>query len=173
MADFTPTSGMVWTQNHNFSFGGEVNFSSAGSAIFDQPIEVGVGGIQVLGGSINYNVDQQQNPSSNNRTTLLVRMAIIGDPAGGDGGAGAGSVLIVNVPLYVRGGENARYDFNTFVLQFEKNRIPVPPDGSPYRFVIQANAVGDIWPTHMEISLAGVWWGQTGASAFDQPPTYF
>lgn len=152
MASFTEQSGVVWTQNHGFSVGAEINFSSTDSAEWLTPIPYSIKQLQIFGGNLNYNTKGRFGAS-----VALFRIAIIGDANGGDAGAGPGSVLLVNRPIYVFAGEAGHSTIGPFTVQLDQNRLPVPPDGGPYQFKMHVEAAGAIWPAHVEIALAGMW----------------
>jgi hypothetical protein len=159
MANFTPTSGVDWTQNHCFAIGAEVEFTSTDrSAEWLTPIPFSIGGLQIFGGNLNYNIH-----GADGASVALFRIAIIGDTNGGDGGAGPGSVLLINKAIYVFHGENGESEIMPFSVQLNNRRLPVPTDGSAYQFVMNVNAAGAIWPAHVEIELAGMWWDTSEA----------
>jgi hypothetical protein len=142
----------VWTQNHGFSIGTEVNFASNDSAVSLADIPFSIKGLWVFGGNVNYNANGESG-----RTTMLLRISIQGDSAGGDAGGGPGSVLVVNCALYCSGTDYATYTIPAFAILLENGSLPVPPDGSPYKMQMKADVVGAVYPTHLEIALAGMW----------------
>lgn len=157
LALFTPTSGVVWTQNHGFAVGGEVEFTQSDSADWVTTVPYVVKTLQITSGSINYNTHGKAGAS-----VALFRIAVIGDSAGGDSGAGPGSVLIINTPIYVFHGEAGHERIEPFTVRIDPGRIPVqgipaPADGSPYQFKVHVDAAGAVWPAHVEIALAGMW----------------
>jgi hypothetical protein len=93
------------------------------------------------------------------KSDVLIRVAIMGDPSGGDGGLGPGSVLILNHVLKTT-DQPCTVIVPPFTVPCESGAIPVPPDGSPYQLKVQitATAVGGGWPVNTEIELCGRWW---------------
>lgn len=153
MADWNAAGAVCWTQNHGFSIGGEVNFAFSGDSLdVTTDIPFSIGGLWIYGGSINYDLN-----GATGRSTVLVRVAIQGDPAGGDSGGGPGSLLLVNQPLYIDNEHNTRCDIYPFGVQLDHGYLPVPPDGSPYKLHITMTAVGAVWPAHLEIAMNGMW----------------
>lgn len=152
MADFSYAP--VWTQNHGFSIGTEVNFAGINdSADSLTDIPFGVKGIWVFGGNVNFNQG-----AGSGRTTMLLRISIQGDPAGGDAGGGPGSVLLVNCAIYARDATYpTAYAIPSFAILLENGQLPVPPDGSAYKMHMHADVAGEVPNTHMEIALAGMW----------------
>lgn len=148
LTNFTPTSGIVFTQNHGFSVGAEVEFQGTDSAEMVVNIPFPITTLQVTGGNINYNVHGRDGAS-----VALFRFAIMGDPAGGDAGAGPGSVLVVNRAIYVFHGEAGHETIAPFTL----NMSPAPTGSAPYQFKMHVDAAGAVWPAHVEIALSGIW----------------
>lgn len=152
MADWNAAGAVCWTQNHGFSIGGEVNFTSSGDSLdWTGDIPFSIGGLSIHGGNINYNMN-----GVSGRDTMLVRVSILGDPAGGDAGGGPGSVLLINKALYVI-GQQAESEIMPFTVQLDHGALPVPPDGSAYKLHIAIWSVGAISSAHFEIALAGMW----------------
>lgn len=143
----------VWTQNHGFSIGTEVNFAGGNdSAESLTDIPFSVKGLWVFGGNVNFNAN-----GASGRTTMLLRISIWGDPAGGDAGGGPGSVLLVNCALYCHDTDYATYSIPAFAVLLENGSLPVPPDGSAYKMHMKADVAGAVPNTHLEIALAGMW----------------
>lgn len=152
-AKFTDPSGVVWTQNHAFAVGAEVNFIQTDTAEWITDIPFSVGGLQITSGNLNYNTNGKTGAS-----VILIRIGLLGDVEGGDAGLGPGSLILINKSLYVFHGEDASADIHPFAVQLNNHRFPPPPNGGPYRFKIHADAAGPTWPAHCEIALAGMWW---------------
>jgi hypothetical protein len=127
MATFTPTSSIAWTQNHAFAMGMEANFTDPADLVasITQNIPFSIGELQIFGGSFTM--------QGNTKAAALFRVAIVGDQAGGDGGLGPGSVLILNHVLNVAGGQPCTIPIAPFTVPCANGVIPVPPDGSPYQ----------------------------------------
>lgn len=155
MADFTPTSGVVWTQNHGFAMGMEVRFTSQDTAERTVPIPYSITALEIFGGSLAY---MAMPDAGDPLSAALFRIAIIGDPAGGDGGLGPGSVLILNQVLNINAGVPCVLPIMPFKIQLDNGRLPVPPDGSPYQLKVHIDAAGEHWPTDAEIELCGMFW---------------
>ena len=149
----------VWTQNHGFTIGTEVNFSQNNdSAESLTNIPFGIKGLWILGGNVNYNILRpDSNTTASGQSTLLLRISICGDPAGGDAGGGPGSVVIASCAIYVRGDETKDYCIPSSALLLENGGLPVPPDGGPYQMHMKADIAGSTGATHMEIALSGMW----------------
>ena len=73
----------------------EANFTDPADTVasITQNIPLSIGQLQIFGGSLTI--------QGNQKAAALFRIAIIGDAAGGDGGLGPGSVLILNHVLNV------------------------------------------------------------------------
>jgi len=153
MANFSPTSGVVWTQNHGFAIGAEVEFTQTDLAEWITTIPFSIGGLQITGGNLNFNTHGRGGASA-----ALFRMGIIGDPGGGDSGLGPGAVILVNRAIYVFQGEAGHETIHPFTVQLNNFRLPVPPDGSAYQWKIHVDVAGAVWPVHVEIALSGMWW---------------
>lgn len=154
---FAPT----WTSGHGFAIGTEVNFTSDDvEADSLTTIPFGIGGLQIFGGSVSYNTNGKPGES-----VILLRIAIIGDPSIGDAGDGPGSSPLVYRAIYVHDGVPGERDIFPFSLQLNKNRVLVPQDGGPYQIRMHADVEVNVWPTHLEIALAGMWWDTS-----DDPP---
>jgi hypothetical protein len=151
MANFTPTSSIAWTKNHAFAMGMEANFTNAADTVasITQNIPFSIGEIQIFGGSLTM--------QGNQKAAALFRIAIIGDAAGGDGGLGAGSVLILNHALNVAGGQPFTIPIAPFTVPCANGAIPVPPDGSPYQMTVTISVAGAQVPIDAEIQLCGRW----------------
>lgn len=154
---FPPT----WTSGHGFAIGTEVNFTDGdvdADSLTDIPF--GIGGLQIFGGSISYNSNGKPGES-----VILLRIAIIGDESIGDAGAGPGSSPLIYRAVYIHDGVPGDRDIFPFCVQLNHNRLLVPQDGSAYKMRMHADVAGNVWPTHLEIALAGMWWDTE-----DDPP---
>lgn len=152
MANFTFTP--TWTTGHGFAIGTEVNFAGnndSAESLTDVPFQMG--GIWIFGGSINYDTNGQ----SGGRTTLLLRIAIQGDPAGGDAGGGPGSIDLVNFPLYIDGNTHEKQDIPAFAILLENGALPVDPATGGYHIHMKADIAGNVSNTHLEIAMSGMW----------------
>ena len=167
MADFTPTSSISWTQNGGFAMGMEVFFDDPGTppAVAEtvQNIPFSIKELQIFGGTLTH---RPKDPVESGPVTArqvwksdaLFRIAIIGNSAGGDGGLGPGSVLILNHVLKTT-DEPCVVTIPPFTVPCANGAIPVPPDGSPYQLKvhIEAASAGGGWPVDSEIELCGRW----------------
>jgi hypothetical protein len=161
MANYTPTSGVAWDHNADytagvFAFGMESTPTGpdpdqiTATATHVENIPYSITSLELINGTITM--------QGNRKAAVLIRIAVIGDPSQGDGGFGMpGSALLFNEVLNV-GGENPQtVSIPPFKFDDIQHFIQVPSNGGPYQLGISMQFSGAEWPQDAEIELNGRW----------------